>query len=429
MLRTPLSFFHPQDRPVRVGVSGTGFIARGLLALLANHDSYTISKVLSRRKPEHVDEIDRDLLTQSPDELAECSDLVVECSGSVILGARVVEAAFAAGRPVVTMSTEFHVTVGSYYCEQGILSEAEGDQPGSLAALSEEAQSMGFRPLVYGNIKGFLNHTPHPEEMEYWANKNGISIAQTTSFTDGTKIQLEQALVANGLGATLACRGMLGEGGQPLDIVGAALGRRAKRMGRPLSDYTLNRELPAGVFIVAEHTFEKPEVLRYFKLGDGPFFTLTRPYHLCHLEMLRTIHRVACGGSPLLNNSPDPSVTVVAIAKRDIAAGTPIDKAPGSFELRGEAALIESEPNAVPLGLIENARIARPVERGQTLTWDDVELPDSEALTAAKELHRRSTSPDGDQNLLQSCIQYGAAGLAHAVMFASETVQAILSAA
>ncbi|MCP5556362.1 MAG: NAD(P)-dependent oxidoreductase [Verrucomicrobiaceae bacterium] len=429
MLRTPLSFFHPQDRPVRVGVSGTGFIARGLLGLLANHDSYTISKVLSRRKPEDVDEIDSDLLTQSPEELAECSDLVVECSGSVVWGAKVVEAAFAAGRPVVTMSTEFHVTVGSYYCEQGILSEAEGDQPGSLAALGEEARSMGFHPLVYGNIKGFLNHTPHPDEMEYWANKNGISVAQTTSFTDGTKIQMEQALVANGLGATLACRGMLGEGGQPLDLVGASLGRRAKRLGRAISDYTLNRELPAGVFIVAEHTFERPEVLRYFKLGDGPFFTLTRPYHLCHLEMLRTIHRVACGGGPLLNNSPDPTVTVASVAKRDIRPGTYIDKAPGCFDLRGEASLISEVPDAIPLGLIENARIVRHVERGQTLTWDDVELPETEALKAAKELRKRSQTSGEDRSLLQSCIQYGATGLAHAIMFASETAQVLISAA
>ena len=45
-------------------------------------------------------------------------------------------------------------------------------------------------------MKGFLNHHPTPGEMRYWAKRQGISLRQVTSFTDGTKIQIEQAFVA-----------------------------------------------------------------------------------------------------------------------------------------------------------------------------------------------------------------------------------------
>lgn len=368
---------------MKVGVCGTGFIAKGLLAALANAEEFLIGKVLSRRPAHEVDGIDQDMLTDSIEELADSCDVVVECGGSVRWAAEVVDRAMEAGRPVVTMGTEFHVTVGSYFCGRGYLTEAEGDQPGSLAAHAEDVVSMGFKPVVYGNIKGYLNHYPLESEMEYWSSKNGISIEQTISFTDGTKMQMEQVLVANGLGASLAQRGMIGPTTLPLEVSGAELGRVAKERGTALSDYVLNRALPAGVFVVAEHPYERPEVLRYLKLGDGPFYTLLRPYHLCHLEIIKTLRRVVAGQKPLLNNSTQPVATVAAVAKREMEADYWLPRGAGGYDVRGEAVLTIEAPNAVPMGMLDGVRIVNKVEKGQTLTWDDVEIPDCRALTAA----------------------------------------------
>jgi len=377
-------FKSPNASPlVRIGVSGTGFIARGLLAALANAEEFAIGKVLSRRSAAEVDGIDRDLLTDSIDELIDSCDVVVECAGNVRWAAEVVDRAMAAERPVVTMGTEFHVTVGSYFCDRGYLTEAEGDQPGSLAAHAEDVVSMGFKPVVYGNIKGFLNHHPLETEMDYWSSKNGISVEQTISFTDGTKMQMEQVLVANGLGASLAQRGMIGPTTLPIEVSGSELGRVAKERGVALSDYVLNRALPAGVFVVAEHPFERAEVLRYLKLGDGPFYTLVRPYHLCHLEMIKTLRRVVAGQTPLLNNSSRPVATVAAVAKRHLSADQWLPRGAGGYDVRGEAVLICEAPDAVPMGLLDGVRIVRPIEKGQTLTWNDVEIPDCLALKAA----------------------------------------------
>ena len=375
---------------VRVGVNGTGYIARGLLSALAHAEDFDIGLVLTSRNRRQVEGIDQDLLTESLDQLVDSCDIVVECCGNVRRAAEVVDRAFEAGRPVVTMGTEFHVTVGSYYADRGYLSEAEGDQPGSLAAHVEDVVAMGFKPLVYGNIKGFLNHHPIEDEMEYWSQKNGISVQQTISFTDGTKMQMEQALVANGLGATLACRGMLGLQTLPLEVAGAELGRQARLIGQPISDYVLNRNLPAGVFVVAEHPYERPEVLRYLKLGDGPFYTLSRNFHLCHLEIIKTLRRTALGCKPLLNNSANPVVTMATVAKRDLTAGHWMDRAAGGYDVRGEAALIREVPDAVPVGLLDGVRIIRPVSKGQTLTWDDVEIPECTAQKAALALRERA---------------------------------------
>jgi len=380
-------FSRTNEPRTRVGIVGTGFIAAGLLRVVSNSDGFAPSRVLTRRPSGTVGNIDAEALTSSIEELVGASDIVVECSGDVVHATNVVRATLEAGKTMVTLNSELQVTVGSYFCERGLITEAEGDQPGSLAALAADAVGMGFRPLVYGNMKGFLNHTPSPDDMGYWSKRNGISLDQVTSFTDGTKLQLEQALIANGLGAGVARRGLIGPRDEALDVSASRLATVAKEMGCAISDYVLSSNLPPGVFVVAEHPFERPEVLRYLKLGDGPFYTLVKPYHLCHLEMMKTIRAVAKGAGPLLNNSSVPTVNVAAVAKCDLPEGTPIPQGVGGFTVRGEAVSFAEEPSAVPIGLLDRARVIRHVEKEQVLSWDDVEIPESLALTAARSIH------------------------------------------
>ncbi len=197
-----------------VGISGSGFIARGFLLAAQRTPPVAgsvVRRVLTRRDLHTCTEFPApDLLTNSLDQLIDECSVVVECSGDVLHATRVVDAALRAGRLVVTMNAEFHVTTGSYFVGRGSLTEAHGDQPGALAELAEQARAMGFQPLVYGNRKGYYHPDPPRDQMEYWACKQGISLDQVIAATDGTKIHIEQALVANGLGATIAHDGMLG---------------------------------------------------------------------------------------------------------------------------------------------------------------------------------------------------------------------------
>lgn len=372
----------------RIGLVGTGFIASGFARLVHNHaPDLRINAVLTRRPIDQMGDFPlADRLTLSQQELIDKSDVIVECSGDVLHATDVIDEALRAGKPVVTMNSEFHVTTGSYFADKGLLTEAEGDQPGSIAALREEAIMMGFKPLVYGNMKGFLNHFPTPEEMAYWAGKQGISVAQTTSFTDGTKIQIEQALVANGFGATIACQGM--QGPKATDVTKAAidLARGAAERGQAISDYVLAPG-NAGVFVVGTHDKSEWKALNYLKLGDGPYYVLVRPFHLCQYEIIKTLRRVLAGGGVLLNNSSNPTISIVGIAKTQLSPGTAIDRALGGFQVRGEAAKIQDVPHHVPMGLIQNAVVRRQIEPGQIITFDDVDLPDTLALKIARQLY------------------------------------------
>ncbi len=73
---------------------------------------------------------------------------------------------------------------------------------------------------------------------------------------------------------------------------------------------------------------------------------------------------------------------MAAIAKADLKPGQLITQALGSFEVRGEALLINEHPNHLPIGLMRNAVVKRAVEKGQMLSMADVDLPDTLALKA-----------------------------------------------
>lgn len=379
--------------PKRIGIVGTGFIATGLLKSLSRMPEFRVTKMLTRRNLRHVNDQPRpELLTDDVDELIAHCDLVVECSGDVIHATNVIDKLLAHNIPVVTMDAEFQVTTGSYFVGKGILTEAEGDQPGSLAALHENVVAMGFRPIVYGNVKAYLNHNPTEEDMNYWAGRSGISLDQVTAFTDGTKVQIEQVLVANGLGASIATAGLLGPTSETMNDGAAALADFAQRSNTVISDYIVSRDWSGAVFIVAEHELDQADYLRYYKMGDGPGYIIPQPYHLCHLEVPKTVRRVLNGGPKLLDNSAIPQFSVAAVAKRQLLPGEPILRGMGSFAVRGEAVRIVEHPDHLPIGLLFNGVVRHAVEPGQVLTFDDLDLPDSLAVDAWKAIRRKTLS-------------------------------------
>ena len=378
-------------RRYNIGIIGSGFIASGLAKLLTQHEDYNISGILTRSDvSKRSDFTQNTLLTNSLDDLIESSDLIVECSGDAIYATETIDRILKASIPVVTMNSEFHITTGSYFVDKGVITEAEGDQPGVQAILHEEAVEMGFKPLVYANIKGFLNENPTREEMTYWGNRSNLSLEMVTSFTDGTKVEIEQVLVANGLGAGLIQEGLVKLSDDDMLHGGTILADKAKELGYPVSDYLLSAKLPAGVFLIVEHDEDQQDSLRYYKLGEGPYYVLERTYHLCHLEIIKTIKRVLHGGGVLLNNSKNPKFSVAAIAKRDLKPGEKIQKGIGSFDVRGTAINIANDLSHVPIGLLANATMKKEVKEGDRVSFDDIEIPESLALDIWKKIIKKS---------------------------------------
>ena len=380
-------------RKKTIGIIGTGFVSRHFVQELANRPELQLGRVLTRRPLESCNDYpEQDALTQHLDALIATSDIVFECTGDVAYAASTIGKILKSGIPVVTLNAEFHATLGSHFVDFGLLTEAEGDQPGCLAALHEEAKMMGFEPLVYGNMKAFLNRNPSPDDMKFWADKQNYSVPMVTSFTDGSKVQIEQCLVANGLGAGIAKEDLIGLQTGDLAYAAQELGKAADKCRYPISEYILDRGLQHGVFIVARHDNAQGVPLRNFKLGDGPYYLLIRDYCLVHLEVFKTIDRIFRLQKPLLNNSRIPTISVAAVAKRDLTPGTVIERGLGSFDLRGICVNIADRIDHLPICLANNLRIKQPVSEGQVLTTADVEMPETDAFTIWKSIEAQASS-------------------------------------
>ncbi|EPR68576.1 homoserine dehydrogenase [Cyclobacterium qasimii] len=373
------------SKKLRIGIVGTGGIGRGLAKLIARRQDMVISKILTRREGSINDlGVSQELLTTSPEEVLDCSDLIVVSTGDPIYSTEIIDKAFVYGLPVVTMDADTQVVTGSWLSKRGVITEANGDQPGCLAALNKEVIQMGFKPLVYGNIKGFLNKNPTLEDMLFWGQKQGYSLSSVTSFTDGTKLQIEQALIANGLGLDIVKRGLVGYETSDFETGAFALGEIAQKENAVISDYIISRESPPGVFITATHQEDLAGELTTYKMGKGPFYLLYKPMHLCFFEIPNSILNLVNNNEILLDNGDVPSISVGTIAKKNLTSGSYIDKGIGGMEVRGEAIKITDCPNHVPIGLMSKVQLKRNIEEGEIITFDDINIPDSLALKAWK---------------------------------------------
>jgi predicted homoserine dehydrogenase-like protein len=123
-------------------------------------------------------------------------------------------------------------------------------------------------------------------------------------------------------------------------------------------------------------------------MGESPYYVLLQNYHLCHLEIAKTIRRVLNGGGVLLNNSEKPTISIASIAKVPITPGYSIKRGIGSFEFRGIAVRISENKGHVPIGLLADAVITKNIEAGQQISFDDIEIPESKALRIWQEIEQ-----------------------------------------
>jgi predicted homoserine dehydrogenase-like protein len=292
------------------------------------------------------------------------------------------------------MNAEIDCLLGPYLAaladQYGVVVTSDaGDQHGVLARMIDEALLWGFEVVVAGNIKGFLDRQATPASMVEEARIRSLSPHMCSAFTDGTKLCVEMAITANAFDLTLLQRGM---SGPPLHDVRQVLGvldlDRAESLGGVV-DYVLGAEPGGGVFLVvrSEHPAQH-DYLRYYKLGDGPYYLLYRPYHLCHIETPVAVASAALWRRPLLVQRAQLT-EVIAVAKSDIRRGHSLERGIGSDVLYGtlEDSEVARAVDAVPICLLDQEQgehwtLRRDVPAGEILTWDDVTAPDSWLLDA-----------------------------------------------
>jgi predicted homoserine dehydrogenase-like protein len=399
-----------EGNPIRVGLIGAGFMARGLANQIINVTpgmrlvaifNRTVERAIdvyryadpdlapliadSRRELDDAIRAGRPVVTGDATLLtrSEQIDILVDVTGAVEFGAHVALDAFRHGKHVILMNAELDATLGpilqTYAKRAGvILSACDGDQPGVEINLFRFVKGMGLIPRVMGNIKGLQDPYRTPTTQKAFAERWGQSPSMVTSFADGSKVSFEQAVVANATGMRVARRGMLAyEHREHVDTLTTRYDIDMLRELGGIVEYVVGAQPGPGVFCLAEHTDPRQRhYLNLYKLGEGPLYSFYRPYHLCHFEVPNTVGRIVLFGDTVGEPLGGPTVEVCAVAKRELKAGETLDDY-GHYMTYGEAANVDEmrAKRYLPEGLVEGCFLKRNIARDQVITFDDVELP------------------------------------------------------
>ena len=81
-----------------------------------------------------------------------------------------------------------------------VYTSADGDQHTVLKRLINEIELWGFQTVLAGNMKGYLDRYSNPTAIIPEAEKRFMDYQMCASYTDGTKLCIEMALIANAIG-------------------------------------------------------------------------------------------------------------------------------------------------------------------------------------------------------------------------------------
>jgi predicted homoserine dehydrogenase-like protein len=414
-----------KGQPIRVAIMGAGFMAHGLANQIINSAVGMRLVAISNRKIARAldtftycgreaatadsqarfdDCIERGQAVVTEDAMllarSKYIDVLVDTTGSVEFGARVLLEGFAHGKHAVLMNAEIDATIGpilqTYADKYGVvLSACEGDEPGVQLNLYRWVRGLGLTPRVIGNVKGLQDPYRNPTTQKGFAEKWGQNPAMVTSFADGSKISFEQSIVANATGFVVKQRGM-SRGVEYRDDV-MKIGSlydidEVRRLGG-IIDYVVGTPL-TKVYVLAEHSDPKQQhYLNLYKMGDGPLYSFFIPYHLVHFEVPNAIARAVLFRDSVARPLGGPVVEVCALAKKDLAAGETLDDY-GEYMTYGEAVNTDemSVGRYLPEGLVEGCTLKHAVAKDSVITYDDVDLPKdrlSDQLRAEQYRHFR----------------------------------------
>ena len=396
-----------EGNPIKVGVIGAGYMGRGLVLQIitaipgmevAAVSNRTISKAATAYHQAEVEDIatvttvgqledaiskGKPAITDDPLLLcqAEGIEAIVEATGEVEFGAKVVLEAIKHGKHVILMNAELDAVVGPILKEYAdkagvVITNVDGDQPGVIMNLLRWVETIGYRPVLAGNIKGLQDHYRTPETQKGFAENVKQDVKMITSFADGTKISMEMAVVANATGFTTGKRGMYGPTCSHVTEA-PKLFPMDQMMDTGLVDYILGAEPAPGVFILGynEHPIQR-QYLNYYKMGEGPLYTFYTPYHLCHLEAPLTAARAVLFQDAACAPIGPPVCDVITVAKKDLVKGELLDGI-GGFATYGmlEKSPICSHEKLLPMGLSEGCKVKRNISQDQAISYGDVEVP------------------------------------------------------
>lgn len=394
-------------RPVRVALFGAGYMARCIAiqwltsvrgmrlvavvnrtvpkaqAILSAAGAHEIRHVSSRQElagsvaagvPAVTDDAE---MVCASDEV----DVVIEATGHVEYGTKVCLDAITHGKHVVMLGAEVDATVGpilkTYADRSGVVvTYTDGDEPGVGMNLYRFLDSMGYRPVLMGQMKGFLDRYRNPQTQAELAARLGQNPAVLACFADGSKLALEAAIMGNATGFVPQMRGMQG---YPVAHVNDMLKHftpgQFDREG--LVEYSLGAAPHTGAFVIClnDHP-EKRKLMAYLKMGDGPLYMFYTPYHLPPWQIAHSVARAALFGDATITPRGAPVCDTIACAKRDLKAGERLDGMGGfaCYGLVDRYAEVARE-GFLPIAVSLDCTLLRDVPKDEPLRYADVQLP------------------------------------------------------
>jgi len=398
--------FESKKEPLEVILVGLGFMGFGSFSLIQHLQGISVPLIISRRtnesckylKDHGYDAVIENELKQIQDNISKGIvsisnnlDLITDYPNKVILSTtgtidyetKIALKTLNSKKHLVTMNVELQTTVGTELkkiadSNNVIITDALGDQPGSLSRFIGQTKLMGFRPIMAGNMKRFMNRYATPNEMKPWAESNEISLKQVTSFTDGTKQSLEMNLLANYFGMNVLEYGMKGPSVTKIqDVLEKFDWENLPNNG--VVDYVIGKDMFPGIFIVGPHNDpNQKKYLNYLSLGEGPYHVIFEPYHLCHLEIATTLGGVMFNHAEIINNGLKPNTITITVAKRDLEVGELIGGI-GSADVYGNIDNIDERRDFLPIGLSEGTKLKRKISKDEPISLDDVVIPSNTA--------------------------------------------------
>ncbi|WP_336277076.1 NAD(P)H-dependent oxidoreductase [Bartonella sp. CB178] len=402
-------------RPIRIGLIGCGEMGTDLLSSVAHMDGIQIAAVATRvpsrifdaailayGEDGHAREVENTCsLTKAIEEgliaatddinivlRHEQIDIIVDATGYPEVGAEIGFKALENGKHLVMMNVEADVTIGAYLKHEAdkrglIYTLGAGDEPSSCMELIEFVSALGHKVVAAGKGKNNpLIFDATPDDYEEEALRRNMSVRMLVEFIDGSKTMVEMAAIANATGLIPDCPGMHGPQATLQDLSKVLI---PKQDGGILNqygvvDYSRGQGVSPGVFVVAEIAHPRlRERMEDLKIGQGPYFTFHRPYHLTAMEVPLTCARIMLYGKTDMAPLSHPVAEVCAVAKKDLYPGDQLDFI-GLYSYRAWIMNVAEARahQAIPCGLLEKATVTAEIKKNELITVHNTSIRENQ---------------------------------------------------